>query len=418
MMTCSMAGERRHCTKPCRERLRYMWHVLVAFLVVFPLDVLFWRGTWDLLDYYAVVDCASEQDRGNASMAHVHGMQHENYEAACVEFTGNWMTTIFGISVCVLLNCVSPLVQSTADRCRAGTFHATSRLYSYVYAIAYLGQWRGTWNLVDAYSGDYGWRGNLVAFIVCLMLNFLFRLNQFWMSSPWEVHIDNDRDMFFSRPWLGSKPQNGMWQYCIDQLLSQVICVNLNISTWRSLWNTLDDTIYPDNLVASALLTLLSGAVILVLLALSQNTVVAYSASFKKSKWFQRSLLDGCFYVVVNVCVVSMWRGLWNLIAEYFFPDLFVGGLVCHGLGAVCLLAVMSFSTVYENSVDIDGESEDGENLRPQLTPATGWSLLRKKSNQNKSDGIRMQDDQLSPATNKESTVQDLFLESDARQSV
>ena len=37
---------------------------------------------------------------------------------------------------------------------------------------------------------------------------------------------------------------------------------------------------------------------------------------------------------------------------------------------------------------------------------------------QNKSDGIRMQDDQLSPATNKESTVQDLFLESDARQSV
>ena len=172
-----------------------------------------------------------------------------------------------------------------------------------------------------------------------------------------------------------------MWQYCIDQLLSQVICVSLNISTWRCLWNIFDDIVYPDNLLLSTSLTLFPGAAVLLLIILIQKAIVLCGATLD-NKRFQRSLLDGCFYVVVNSSVVSMWRGLWNLIAEHVFPDMLVGGLVCHALGTICLMAVMSFNTTYDNSVDVDGEEDAESSLRPRLMPATGWADLRKNKTQ------------------------------------
>ena len=63
--------------------------------------------------------------------------------------------------------------------------------------------------------------------------------------------------------------------------------------------------------------------------------------------------------------VLNVWRGEWDLLKEYFLPDQFIGGWVCHWIGTVGLMLLQGFANVGTNGIDIDGSYQNGEAIFP-----------------------------------------------------
>ena len=51
---------------------------------------------------------------------------------------------------------------------------------------------------------------------------------------------------------------------------------------------------------------------------------------------------------------------LWCLNPGVLLPDPLYGGLLCHGVGTVLLFCTSAMSSLYNSSVDVDGESDAG----------------------------------------------------------
>ena len=83
--------------------------------------------------------------------------------------------------------------------------------------------------------------------------------------------------------------------------------------------------------------------------------------------------------------VLNVWRAEWDLLKEYFLPDQFVGGWVCHWIGTVGLMLLQGFANVGTNGIDIDGSYQNGEAifptdfLRPLAANLSGGSKKKDK---------------------------------------
>ena len=167
--------------------------VVFGFLVILPLGVFYFRGSWDIWVHYVNLDCRDF----NASAATLSSTVppsrlRPRLDIPCDDQGGHWVSGLTGCSVMILFNLFSPLMVKyiTPERCTWPGFIIISRLYFYVFAFAYMGQWRGVWGLTDHYDGDLGWRQNLLGLAPCFGIGFLFRCSKMATSTPWHCEFD------------------------------------------------------------------------------------------------------------------------------------------------------------------------------------------------------------------------------------
>ena len=140
---------------------------VLCLFVFFPLAVLHWRGTWDLLDVYLVPSNL---------------------------LYSSWASIIIGGSGCFFGYLLQHPLGRWAYRGSRVRYVLVSRIYLYVFSWTVLCYWRGLWNLMDLYMGE-GLLNAVTWYILGVALSALFRTLRTNAGLPVQIQIDTDPDM-------------------------------------------------------------------------------------------------------------------------------------------------------------------------------------------------------------------------------
>ncbi|XP_019642279.1 PREDICTED: uncharacterized protein LOC109483684 [Branchiostoma belcheri] len=111
----------------------------VVGLLITPMVVNYWRGTWGLMDQFLL-----PQDL----------------------IYSPWVSVAIGIPLLLLLNLLQSPLRRLVGRIDSCVLqHACHILYIYVHGFANVNHWRGVWKLLDGYAGI-----NVPSVIVCTVL--------------------------------------------------------------------------------------------------------------------------------------------------------------------------------------------------------------------------------------------------------
>jgi len=336
--------------------LDFLW----SGLVVAPLVVLYWRGTWDLLEDFIypnrpdgpVAEDAVPQDR-------VVGLDRTTSGLICF---------LSSLVVRILLD--------------LGKFHAGESLLAKPKYVRYFGGW--LFNAINALFGVAFWRGvwflyrldlgvsvtNLalvqVAGVVFLSL---MRIPKSLMASPLGVDMDEHEITFSNGTFFRQNPSSG-WRFFGDVIFTNVIVRQVVVLTWWSCWSLENEFFYfqtPEGetqAVVSWDSLLLGYSLAMVAVGLSQILLRLTSTKLYIVKSLDLIATLIAFYASVNV-----WRGLWSLQSHYFLPGLQQDEnyLVSHILGLAALSLLKVSNTIGNDNIVKDCEAEE-------VAPIQYWS--------------------------------------------
>lgn len=179
----------------CKNTILAVIDTCLCLFVFFPLSVIHWRGTWDLLDAYIIPDDL---------------------------FYSSWVSFAIGATACFFGYMLQPQL-SKWSLGRGRICHGfVVRIYMYLFSWAILCYWRGTWNLMDLYMGE-GIPNALLWYGIAIGLSVLFRTSRTIAGIPMQIQVDTDPE-FCLEPDTRFKIQvkcystarkkiSGIWQY-------------------------------------------------------------------------------------------------------------------------------------------------------------------------------------------------------------
>ncbi|PSN52086.1 hypothetical protein C0J52_03878 [Blattella germanica] len=308
---------------------------LVSILVVSPLVIGQWRGTWMLLEFYGIPW---------------------------------WACFLLGSVLHFIFALFKDFLQEFFDKKREDCFFLKpvilfvgSRVYTWVFGIACISHWKGAWDMMDNYAGiDIGpvLAVSLVSLGMLSAMKTLRNIN----SSPFYVDVDG-LDPGFTFPTMfrtslrssmtgmcacvgsrsrseqaspgtvtrrstmrgstagiadnfkGSKRSHYVLLSVLDTLLATLLIGPAVIAYWRGTWMLMDYYVYPQQQNYSAFISLTIGSLGYLFFTLTQRPI---TRSFHPDK---HRLI---FYVVSRVYTiffaffcVNTWRGPWKIMDHY-----------------------------------------------------------------------------------------------------
>ena len=153
--------------------------------------------------------------------------------------------------------------------------------------------------------------------------------------------------------------------FLLDVLYTQLVVTFCNILIWRGLWNILDTFFYPEDVLTSSIASLVVGLGTVIVLFLFAPLMAIASERLDSHHIAFKLTYEGLIFVIGTCCVLTAWRGGWDLCRDYVIPDPRVGGWVCHVVGVVGLILTQCFSSVALSGIDIDGTYNQGQGLFP-----------------------------------------------------
>ncbi|XP_055387284.1 uncharacterized protein LOC129615897 isoform X2 [Condylostylus longicornis] len=307
--------------------------ILFSSLIIAPLVISYWRGTWELLGHYI--------------------MPHQILFSACLSFfIGLFGHSLFVIGQQFLANALNP------DRVRL-TYYVISRFYTYVYGSICVNGWRGAWILVDLFTGNTQlWTVALVTLIVILLLAGTRGFRN-CCATPFAL-ITDYRDGYFEVATmfktLGSK-EPGL--YVLDCLFSVLIVGTLVVVAWRGVWVMLDLTLYPTSKALSGWGSLIIGYIIVTVTFATQPTI---QWTCEKISGLCRIIVADLFLFISFLGTVNVWRGVWMLIDVYLYSDDHVFSCwLSHSVSFMLLILLNCSNSVLVRGVYIDCEEPNGE---------------------------------------------------------
>jgi hypothetical protein len=142
---------------------------LYGSLIVAPLVVGYWRGTWNLLAYYLYPD----------------DELFSNLVSLMIGIFGHMMFTIFQINLTKDL---------TPDKCRL-TYYFWSRIYTIVFGFVCVNGWRGGWLLIDMYTPPDSASVAFITLVSCLILAAIKSIRNI-AATPFVVIADDSKAYF------------------------------------------------------------------------------------------------------------------------------------------------------------------------------------------------------------------------------
>ena len=159
---------------PSQKTLLYLKvaDTLWSWLVVGSLCIIYWTGTWKLLDYLILP--GSYVNSGWVSLA---------------------VGAPFGIAGYIILPILGGCIKA---RCSL-THVIASRLFLYIYCFIMMHYWRGVWQVSDGYLG-YNWRTSCICLAVCFAILIPLRGLANCTSSPFSVELDTRPNFYNAYP--------------------------------------------------------------------------------------------------------------------------------------------------------------------------------------------------------------------------
>lgn len=343
---------------------RYEWvRVLADFLwsgcVVAPLVVLYWRGTWDLLEDFIYPHRPVAPIAEDIPQDKVDGLNRFNSGLIC-----------FLSSVCFRILCdLSKFhtgefllkVNAPVRACAGWLFNAVS-------VLACVAFWRGVWFV---YRLDLGVATvTLVIVLLCGMLVLTgMGIPKSLIASPLGIDLDRHETTFSCGTYCRKTPADGWW-FLGDVVFTNLVVRQIVVLTWWSLWsleNTFfyfqtpegetDEVVSWDSLLVGYIAAMVSVALSQVLLGLHST------------KLYVNLILDWLTTLLAFFASVNIWRGLWSLQTNFFLPHLQKDEnyLISHVLGLAALSLLRVSNTIGNDNIVKNCEAEE-------VTPIQYWS--------------------------------------------
>lgn len=128
---------------------------------------------------------------------------------------------------------------------------------------------------------------------------------------------------------------------------------------WWGIWNILETTIYPGDFTMNMHVCLAVGYGLTLFLFIIEEPLAKMAIKMESKGFYYKLLWEDVVYVFVFAINVILWRGAWNTVSTYVFPDFEVGGWICLSIGSILMLSLQVFSYACAHGVAVDG-SETG----------------------------------------------------------
>ena len=132
---------------------------------------------------------------------------------------------------------------------------------------------------------------------------------------------------------------------------------------WSSMWNFLDNTLYPSNLLVSYFISLGIGYSILIFFFAAETRLVNIAKNLLKHNDFMGLVFEDSIKLIASLATVLIWRGGWGLMKDYMLSDDQWDAWLCHILGIGGLLVLQCGSTLSSISIVVDGERGEGQDI-------------------------------------------------------
>ncbi|XP_041373465.1 uncharacterized protein LOC121386581 [Gigantopelta aegis] len=261
--------------KKNRDRVVGVLDFLISNLVIGPLVVFYWRGTWELLDMHLLPESPK---------------------------LSNWVSLIIGVVIGVASGLLQSAFCRVSLRFSPAVFVIFSRVYGYVLAFGVVNHWRGVWLLLNAYTGN-SWLSPMLCLVIGSGLLFAFLSGTPVISSHhskrglWEllnIYLFPD-DVVISGCYslaigyvlvcllaLGQRPLKAICRKLGDATtIGKVVFEDfvyllygtVAITHWRGFWLIADELVFPTNQSLSLWLTHSAGFGGLMLMFVSNSAM-------------------------------------------------------------------------------------------------------------------------------------------------
>ncbi|XP_059619238.1 uncharacterized protein LOC132263474 [Phlebotomus argentipes] len=316
------------------KRLLHVSDTIVSLLIITPLAVAHWRGTWTFMDYHEEIfppwHCFLLGSVLHTAFALLRESLHEEFSTT----------------------------SDTKSICRTIKHFIISKTYTYIFSIACILQWRGGWAVLDYHFGHTPHVAIIVTAVTFVIL-VAIRCVRNTLAPPFVIIMDY-RDSAFIFPTRfriegGHKP--GL--YVLDCAFS-VLCVGtLVVFVWRGVWLLMDLYLFPTDTHLSAFLSLAIGyGTVAVIFAI--QPIMRWTCERLEGLW--RVAATDVFLSLSFVGTVSIWRGVWYCIDFYFLPHYLIESIWITHAASLILLAFLNCSnSVLLRGVYIDAEEPAGQ---------------------------------------------------------
>ncbi|XP_049301670.1 uncharacterized protein LOC125775166 isoform X3 [Anopheles funestus] len=303
---------------------------IYAALVIGPLVICYWRGTWNLMD--KLLFPHDEELRMIALL-------------------------VAGIGGHLLFMLLQSNLQRWLDvEERPVSFYLLSRVYTYIYGAMCVGTWRGGWILIDRYAPS-----SLVFFIEASIVALLLLGSvQSFCNVAGAPFVNDSPDGYFDVPtYFKSKGSKDPGLYVLDCMFSVLVIGSLVVFVWRGLWVLLDLKLFPEDHGTSAWASIIIG-----------YGVTGVTFSLQPLMRFTCDRLTGFWRVVVAdmflffsfIGTINVWRGIWQALDTFFLPnEPLLSNWITHGAALLLLILLNCSNSVLVRGVYIDAEEPAGQ---------------------------------------------------------
>lgn len=170
------------------------------------------------------------------------------------------------------------------------------------------------------------------------------------------------------------QPREGA--YAADVVFSFVVLNFVMCVYWSAVWNFLDKSVHPDNLLISYVISLALGCTVLILFLVSEAYLIRVTKHLLDRGFLIGLMFEDGVKIVASIVTVLIWRGGWGLLKDYLLTDSQQVAWVCHIVGIGVLMLLQCSSTLSTLSVTVDGELGEGKDITFSINYFTHlWKL-------------------------------------------
>ncbi|XP_054743504.1 uncharacterized protein LOC129248094 [Anastrepha obliqua] len=301
--------------------------------IVAPCVIAYWRGTWELMGVLL--------------------FPRSMPLSALMSFLiGGFGHFIFTITQSYFRSYINP------DKRRL-TYYVISRSYTAIFGIVCVNMWRGSWILCDWLTSADSLIIIAAVTLICMMFLVATRTVRNLSAAPYAVAMDHKSDYFdvdtmFKIPGFH---QPGL--YVLDTLFSVLVIGTLVVIVWRGVWGIMDITFYPFDRKKSSWSSLILGYTT-VFITFVIKPIIRFVC--KKIDGILKLIICDMFYFLIFFGAVNAWRGIWNLLDIYLYPDnKILSYWLTHVIPFLVLAALKCSNSVLVRGVFIDAEGTPDE---------------------------------------------------------
>jgi len=288
---------------------------LICLLVIGPLGVAYWRGTWNVTDYIL------DQIICGGSL-----------------LGGNILASSLGLVGVVLGDFLHPRAKSLAGKPGTVLHTLVCRVFSVVWALCNVLMWQGIWDGLNALDFEFC----LFIFPFCMVVLTLTGTCRSAISFPMGTSVDDPSRHISSSTLLDAQKTESLAYRLLDSILSRCIeiCV---IGVWQGIWRLQDVYISPSYLPLvqqeTIFFSLSLGCMGSFLVFLLQFPLLRFCSNNKPGAWVLS--VNWVYCQIAIFSTVSFFRSGWLVMDAFYLADnLCASYMTCmmFGLGGLLLL--------------------------------------------------------------------------------